>query len=106
MAQGKPLWDKIQESGTLVCGAMQAYPIVSYAVPGARRYEGYSPAFCRAIAKDLSAPMGRTIDVAWQPTSWATVVLDLHPDRTEADLAAVSGKIVAAATKLGARLRT
>jgi polar amino acid transport system substrate-binding protein len=82
-AQGKPLWDAIRESGTLTCGAMEAYPIVSYAVPSSRRYEGYSPAFCRAIAHDLSSAMGKTIEVAWQPTSWATVVLDLQSARMD-----------------------
>lgn len=82
-AQGKPLWDKIEESGTLVCGAMPAYPIVSYSVHDARRYEGYSPAFCRAIAQGLTAAMGKSIQVAWEQTSWANLVLDLQSGRID-----------------------
>ena len=83
-AQGRgPLWDKIRDSGKLVCGAMPAYPIVSYSVDGPRRYEGYAAAFCRAIVAALSTEMGKPIDIAWQETSWANLVLDLQSGRID-----------------------
>ena len=78
-----PLWDKIRDSGRLVCGALPAYPIVSYRVDGPRRYEGYAAAFCRAVAAALAAEMKKPIEVAWQETAWATVVLDLQSGRID-----------------------
>ena len=82
-AQDKALWDKIRDNGEIVCGAMPSYPIVSYAVPGPAKYEGYASNFCRAIAEGLSMEMKKYIAIRWQETSWATLVLDLQAGRLD-----------------------
>ena len=49
-AQMKNLWDKIKDSSVLMCGAMAANPLGSWAVPGPAKYEGYEINLCRQIA--------------------------------------------------------
>jgi polar amino acid transport system substrate-binding protein len=82
-AQDSSLWSKIEKSGELVCGAMPAYPIVSYSVSGPAKYEGYAADFCRAMAEALSADMKKPIKIVWTETSWATLVLDLQSGRMD-----------------------
>lgn len=79
----KPLWDKIYESGELVCGAIPSNPIGSYKVGTSGEYEGYEINLCREIALDLSIAMKKQISLTLQETSWSTVVLDLQSGKVD-----------------------
>jgi polar amino acid transport system substrate-binding protein len=79
---GQPLWDKIQSSGELVCGAMAANPLGSWKV-GPDHYEGYEINFCRRIAQDLGAAMGKPIALRFHEITWSTVVLELQSGRID-----------------------
>lgn len=82
-AQPKPLWDKILESGELVCGAMPSSPLNSWKVDGPAVYEGYSINLCRQMAVDLSIAMKKYIDLKFRETTWSTVVLDLQAGKVD-----------------------
>lgn len=77
-AQGKKLWDKVNETGTLTCGAMVAVPLNSWKVEGPAQFEGYSIGFCRQLALDLTKTMGRLVLPEFKETTFATLVLDLQ----------------------------
>jgi polar amino acid transport system substrate-binding protein len=77
------LWDKVSESGGLVCGAIPANPIGSYKVGTSENYEGYEINLCRQIALDLSIAMKKQINLKLQETSWSTVVLDLQSGKVD-----------------------
>jgi polar amino acid transport system substrate-binding protein len=82
-AQGKAIWDKISETGTLTCGAMAAVPMNSWKVEGPARYEGYSIGFCRELVKELSKAMGKPIKLDFYETTFANVVLDLQSGKAD-----------------------
>lgn len=77
------LWDKINNSGELVCGALNSYKPTAFKVDGPAEYEGYGPNICRAMAKDLSAELGKEIKVKWRETTWQTLVLDIQSARID-----------------------
>jgi len=76
------LWDKIQSSGTLACGAMAANPLGSWKT-GPDQYAGYEINFCNRIAHDLTAPMGKPIALQFHEITWSTVVLELQSGRID-----------------------
>jgi polar amino acid transport system substrate-binding protein len=82
-ARAQNVWDKIYDTGQLVCGAMSGSPIGSWSVPGPAQYEGYSINLCRQIGQDLSVEMGKPIMVDYQETTWGTVVLDLQAGKID-----------------------
>ena len=82
-AQGKAIWDKVSESGTLTCGAMAAVPMNSWKVEGPNRYEGYSIGFCRELVKELTKAMGKPIKLDFYETTFANVVLDLQSGKAD-----------------------
>ena len=82
-AQGKGIWDKISESGTLTCGAMAAVPMGSWKVEGPNRYEGYAIGFCRELTKELTKAMGKPIKLDFYETTFANVVLDLQSGKAD-----------------------
>lgn len=82
-AQGKAIWDKVSETGTLTCGAMAAVPMNSWKVDGPNRYEGYSIGFCRELVKELTKAMGKPIKLDFYETTFANVVLDLQSGKAD-----------------------
>lgn len=82
-ASAQSVWDKVAETGVLACGAMPSNKVVSWKVDTDAGYEGYAPGFCREIAKDLGAEIGKEIKVEFQETTWSTVVLDLQSRRID-----------------------
>jgi polar amino acid transport system substrate-binding protein len=83
LAHADPVWDRIQSSGHLVCGAIPSDPIGSWVDPKTGRWEGYEIDLCRKIASDLSVTMGRKIKPEFRETSWNTVVLDLQSQKID-----------------------
>ena len=83
MAQSdQSLWNKIQSSGTLVCGAMASNPPGSWKI-GPDQYAGYEINFCNQVARDLSASMGKPITVQFHEITWSSVVLELQSGRID-----------------------
>ena len=78
-----PVWDRVQSSGKLVCGAIPNDPIGSWVDPQTRQWEGYEIELCRAIAADLSKEMGRTVTPEFRETSWKTIVLDIQSQKLD-----------------------
>lgn len=83
MAQADPVWDRIQSSGTIVCGAIPNDPIGSWVDRNSGQWEGYEIDLCRAIARDLSKDMGKQIKPEFRETSWKTVVLDIQSNKID-----------------------
>ena len=77
-AQADAIWDKVNRTGILTCGAMAANPTGSWSVPGPAKYEGYEINLCRQIALELTKALGKYIRVEYKETTWGTVVLDLQ----------------------------
>lgn len=77
------VWDRVQSSGKLVCGAIPSDPIGSWVDPQTKQWEGYEIELCKAIATDLSKAMGRAITPEYRETGWATVVLDLQSQKLD-----------------------
>lgn len=78
-----PVWDRIQSSGSIVCGAIPNDPVGSWEDRTTGQWEGYEIDLCRAIARDLSTEMGREIKPDFRETSWKTVVLDLQSNKID-----------------------
>ena len=78
----RSLWDNIENSGTLVCGAMASNPLGSWKT-GPGQYAGYEINFCNQAAHDLAAAMGKPIAVRYQEITWSTVVLELQSGRID-----------------------
>lgn len=78
-----PVWDRIQSSGSIVCGAIPNDPVGSWEDRKTGQWEGYEIDLCRAIARDLSREMGREIKPQFRETSWKTVVLDLQSNKID-----------------------
>ncbi len=77
-AKADAVWDQIQETGKIVCGAIPNDPLGSWIDPQTRKWEGYEIDLCRGIAKGLSTDMGKTITPEFRETTWATIVLDIQ----------------------------
>lgn len=77
------VWDKIVETGQLHCGALPDYKPHSWKVTGSADYDGFVIEYCRAVARDLSAELGKTIEPQFVETSWATIVLDIQSGRID-----------------------
>lgn len=82
-ASADPVWDRIESSGTIVCGAIPNDPVGSWQDRSTGEWEGYEIALCRAIARDLSEEMGREIQPEFRETSWRTIVLDIQSNRID-----------------------
>ncbi len=82
-AQAPSVWDKIQSSGTLVCGGLPDHAPAGWKVSTPNEYEGYIANFCRAIVADLSKAMGKEIKLKYEQTNWSTVVLDTQAGRID-----------------------
>lgn len=82
-AAADPVWDRIQSSGSIVCGAIPNDPVGSWEDRTTGQWEGYEIDLCRAIASDLSKEMGREIKPSFRETSWKTVVLDLQSNKID-----------------------
>ena len=76
------LWDKIESSGTLMCGAMASNPLGSWKI-GPDQYAGYEINFCNQVAHDLAASMGKPIAVRYHEITWSSVVLELQSGRID-----------------------
>lgn len=83
MASADPVWDRIQSSGSIVCGAIPNDPVGSWEDRQTGQWEGYEIDLCRAIAADLSKEMGKEIKPEFRETSWKTVVLDLQSNKID-----------------------
>lgn len=77
-ARADDVWDHIQSTGKIVCGAIPNDPLGSWIDPKTHNWEGYEIDLCRDIAKGLSTTMGKTITPEFRETTWATVVLDIQ----------------------------
>jgi polar amino acid transport system substrate-binding protein len=82
-SSAQALWDKILDSGELVCGAVAAQSPTSWKVSGPTEYEGTAINTCRQIAEDLTVDTKKPIKVKWVEFSYATVVLDLQSGRLD-----------------------
>lgn len=82
-AQADAVWDRIQESGKIVCGAIPNDKIGSWENRDTGQWEGYEIELCRAIATDLTTEMGKEITPEFRETSWKTVVLDLQSNKID-----------------------
>lgn len=82
-ALADPVWDRIQSSGKIVCGAIPNDPVGSWIDQKTKEWEGYEIELCKGIAKDLSADMGKPIAVEFKETSWKTVVLDVQSQKVD-----------------------
>jgi polar amino acid transport system substrate-binding protein len=82
-ASADPVWDRIQASGKIGCGAIPNDPVGSWVDRQSGQWEGYEIDLCRAIAKDLSKAMGKEITPEFRETSWKTVVLDLQSNKID-----------------------
>lgn len=82
-ALADPVWDRIESSGTLVCGAIPSDPIGSWVDRDTGQWEGYEIDLCRAIAADLGKEMGKELEVEFHETSWRTIVLDLQSQKID-----------------------
>lgn len=78
-----PVWDRIESTGTLTCGAIPNDPIGSWMDRDSGQWEGYEIDLCRAIAADLGEEMGKELNVRFQETSWRTIVLDLQSQKID-----------------------
>lgn len=83
VSSAQALWDKISNSGELVCGAVAAQSPTSWKVNTPAEYEGTAINTCRQIAADLSIDMKKPIKVKWAEMTFATVVLDLQSGRLD-----------------------
>lgn len=83
IAHAQSLWDKINDSGEVVCGAVVSQPPTSWKDTATNQYEGTAPATCRAIVADLGADMGKELKIRWEEFSFSTVVLDLQSGRID-----------------------
>ncbi len=82
-ASADPVWDRIEASGKIVCGAIPNDRIGSWEDRGTGQWEGYEIELCRAIAADLSEEMGKEITPEFQITSWGTIVLDVQSGKID-----------------------
>lgn len=82
-ALADPVWDRIESTGTVVCGAIPNDPIGSWVDRETGRWEGYEVDLCRAIVEDLSEEMGQDLEVEFRETSWANIVLDLQSQKID-----------------------
>lgn len=82
-ASADPVWDRIEASGRIVCGAIPNDKIGSWEDRATGQWEGYEIELCRAVASDLSAEMGKEITPEFRETSWKTVVLDLQSGKID-----------------------
>jgi polar amino acid transport system substrate-binding protein len=77
-AKADPVWNQIQKTGKIVCGAIPNDPLGSWIDPKTHKWEGYEIDLCREISADLSKAMGKKITPEFRETTWATVVLDIQ----------------------------
>lgn len=82
-AADDPVWDRIQSSGKIVCGAIPSDPVGSWVDRSTGQWEGYEIELCKTIAADLSKDMGKPIVPEFRETSWKTVVLDLQSNKID-----------------------
>ncbi|WJS85362.1 transporter substrate-binding domain-containing protein [Paracoccus sp. TOH] len=78
-----PVWDRIESTGTITCGAIPNDKIGSWVDSATGQWEGYEIDLCRAIAADLGKEMGKELKVQFQETGWKTVVLDLQSQKID-----------------------
>ena len=83
VAYADPVWDRIESSGSIVCGAIPNDPVGSWYDRPTGQWEGYEIDLCRAIAADLSTEMGKEIKPEFRETSWKTVVLDIQSNKID-----------------------
>lgn len=83
VAYADPVWDRIESSGSIVCGAIPNDPVGSWYDRQTGEWEGYEIDLCRAIAADLSTEMGKEIKLEFRETSWKTVVLDIQSNKID-----------------------
>jgi len=83
LASADPVWDRIETSGKIVCGAIPNDKVGSWQDRASGQWEGYEVDLCRAMAADLSKEMGRTIEPQFRETSWKTVVLDVQSNKID-----------------------
>jgi polar amino acid transport system substrate-binding protein len=76
-----PVWDRIESSGQIVCGAIPNDKIGSWVESG--KWLGYEIELCQHIASDLSKTMGKEIKPVFRETSWKTIVLDLQSGKID-----------------------
>ncbi len=82
-ALADPVWDRIQSSGKIVCGAIPNDKVGSWIDRATGQWEGYEVELCRAMALDLSKDMGKDIAPEFRETSWKTVVLDIQSNKID-----------------------
>lgn len=83
IAHADPVWDRVESSGSIVCGAIPNDPVGSWYDRQTGQWEGYEIDLCRAIAADLSTEMGKEIKPEFRETSWKTVVLDIQSNKID-----------------------
>lgn len=83
VASADPVWDRIESSGTIVCGAIPNDPVGSWMDRKTGQWEGYEIDLCRSIAADLSKEMGKEIKPEFRETGWKTVVLDIQSNKID-----------------------
>ncbi|MEP7457256.1 transporter substrate-binding domain-containing protein [Phyllobacterium sp. SB3] len=82
-AAADPVWDRIESSGKIVCGAIPNDKVGSWMDRATGKWEGYEIDLCRAMATDLSKDMGKEISPEFRETSWKTVVLDVQSNKID-----------------------
>lgn len=82
-ADADPVWNRIESSGKIVCGAIAADPIGSWQDRETNQWKGYEIELCREIAKDLGKEMGRDIQPSFKETTWGTIVLDIQSNKID-----------------------
>lgn len=82
-ALADPVWDRIESTGTITCGAIPNDKIGSWIDSATGQWEGYEIDLCRAIAADLGKEMGKELKIEFRETGWKTVVLDLQAQKID-----------------------
>jgi|GEM_PF-903847 len=80
-ASAAGVWDRVLDSGKMHCAGLE-HPPISWKVSDAE-YQGYLPEICRALVKDLSAAMGKDLELVFVPTNWSNIILDVQSGRID-----------------------
>lgn len=81
LAQSGSTWDKIAETGTLSVGLIPNRPPYQFEVDG--KQEGLAIQMGEDLAAALSKEFGKEITIAYETSTWSTLVLDIQSGRID-----------------------
>jgi polar amino acid transport system substrate-binding protein len=80
-ANPSSLWDQISTNGTVRVAVISHRPPYIYDADGG--YKGFSIVMAQDLAKALSVPMEKPIEIEWVITTWPTNVLDIQSGKAD-----------------------